>query len=109
MSRRLLGSDVEIQAEPSSVRWLDFAYDGSWAAYLEPHDIAFTLDSTKLILTLDADCTGGSVYSLDIRIVSEQLPTVPAAPLKSTQGEEHPALGTDLKNVDSPDPDPGSI
>ena len=89
MSRGLVDSAGDIQAEPSSVKWVDWGWVG-WEPSLGPRDVAFTLSLTKVILKLNLDWMGPSHYSLRLGIVTKMRPTAPAAPLESTQGEEQP-------------------
>ena len=94
MLRRFLDSAGEIQSEPSSARWLDHILWGFWETSFGARDIAFTLGLTKLILKLGLDWTAPSHYALRLEIVTEMLLTAPAAPLESTQGEEHLVSGS---------------
>ena len=89
MSRCLVDSAGEIEAEPGSVKWVEWGWV-SWKPSLGARDVAFTLSLTKVILKLDLDWMAPSHYSLRLEIVTEMLPTAPAAPLGSTQGGEHP-------------------
>ena len=90
MSRGLVDSAGEIEAEPSSVGWWDYTGATPWDALLAARNVAFTLGPMKVVLTLDLDWTAPSHYSLRVEIVTEMRLTAPAAPLESAQGEEHP-------------------
>ena len=78
-------SAEEIQAEPSSVRWWNFAFWGPWNGSLA----AFTIGLKKVVLKLGLDWMAPSHYSIRLELVTEMLPTAPAAPLEWAQGEEH--------------------
>ena len=75
------------------MQWRDSAYYLPWSPLLGPGDIAFTLCPTKVVLKLGLDWMAKSHYSLHVEIVTKTRPTAPAAPLESTQGEEHLASG----------------
>ena len=65
MSRGLVDSAGEIQAEPSFMKWMD-SYFGGWKPSLGPSDVAFTLGPTKVVLKLDLDWIAPSRYSLRV-------------------------------------------
>ena len=72
MSRYSLDLAGEIPAEPSYVKWWNWAAFG-WDTSLDTNDVTFTLPLTRLALKLGLDWMRPSVYFLRIEIVTETL------------------------------------
>ena len=91
---------AEIPAEPSSVKWWNWAAFG-WEPSLDTNEVIFALPSTRLILKLGLDWTPPSIYSLRIDIVSETLFMPPAAPLPAAQVDEHTMASSSDREQDT--------